>query len=71
MEKYPVYCAWCLKKKGIKTIVSWIEVPGSDGICGACHDDMMMELAALRATSGGNNGNNKVHEPGMSALGSR
>ena len=70
MEKYPVYCSWC-EKKGIKTVVNWTEVPGSSGICVPCNEDMMMELAALRAASGGNNGNNKMHEPGMSVLGSR
>ena len=50
MEKYPVYCSWC-EKKGIKTVVNWIEVPGSHGICGACHADMMRDLAAVRAVN--------------------
>jgi hypothetical protein len=27
---YPVYCAWCKRRK---TIVGWARVPGSHGIC--------------------------------------
>ena len=50
MEKYPVYCSWC-EKKGIKTVVNWKEVEGSSGICGACHADMMRQLAALRSVN--------------------
>jgi len=50
MEKYPVYCSWC-EKKGVKTVVNWIEAPGSHGICDACHADMMRDLAAIRAMS--------------------
>ena len=50
MKKYPVYCSWC-EKKGIKTVVNWSEAEGSSGICGACHEDMMRQLAAIRAIS--------------------
>ena len=50
MEKYPVYCSWC-EKKGIKTIVNWSAVEGSSGICAACREDMMRELAAVRAAA--------------------
>jgi len=53
MEKYPVYCSWC-EKKGIKTIVNWIAVPGSSGICAACQDQMMRDLVALRGISTAN-----------------
>ena len=48
--QYPVYCSWC-EKKGIKTVVNWIEVPGSSGICRACHEQMMQQLAAIRGAS--------------------
>ena len=50
MGKYPVYCSWC-EKKGIKTVVNWSAAEGSSGICGACHEDMMRQLAAIRAAS--------------------
>ena len=69
-NKYPVYCAWC-EKKGIKTIVNWTEVPKSSGICRACHKGVMWELTMLKTASGGDNGHHKMHEPGVSVLGSR
>ena len=50
MEKYPVYCSWC-KKKGIKTVVNWIEIPGSHRICDACHADMMRQLAIIKGAA--------------------
>jgi len=50
MGKYPVYCAWCLKKKGIKTIVSWSTVEQSSSICDECSAAMKREMALLRIT---------------------
>ena len=50
MEKYPVYCAWCDKKKGIKTIVSWSTVEHSSSICDVCSAAMKREMALLHIT---------------------
>ena len=50
MEKYPVYCAWCLKKKGVKTIVSWSTVEHSSSICDECSAAMKREMALLHMT---------------------
>ena len=50
MEKYPVYCAWCEKKRGIKTIVSWSTVEHSSSICDECSAIMKREMALLHIT---------------------
>lgn len=31
-NKYPVLCAWC-EKEGRETVLNWIEIKGSHGIC--------------------------------------
>ena len=50
MEKYPVYCSWCLKKKGKKTVVNWSTVEHSSSICKECKEEMFRELAVLHVT---------------------
>ena len=37
---YPVMCAWC-REKGISKRVGWQVIPGSDGICDECREEMI------------------------------
>ncbi len=42
-KKYPVLCAWCLKK-GIKTITNYSEIENSHSCCDGCQREQFAEL---------------------------
>ena len=44
-QLFPVLCAWC-EREGRETVIGWIAVPGSHGICKA-HGDIMRAEAGL------------------------
>jgi len=52
LHEYPVFCSWCLKN-GKKTILNYINKPGSHGICEDCAAEMM-NLKAIEDHIDGN-----------------
>lgn len=56
-KKYPVYCAWCLKK-GIKKIVEYSSTSGSHGICDECHKEVMRQIEEDKNKKDDENENN-------------
>lgn len=46
-EMFQVLCAWC-EKEGRETVLNWIRVKGSHGICGGHKREVLKEAERLR-----------------------
>ena len=49
-KQYPVYCSWC-EQEGKKTVISYVDTPGSHGICSKHHKEMMKQIKEQRKNS--------------------